>query len=211
MDAKAFGQFLAETRRSRGLTQSALAEQLHVTDKAVSRWERGLGFPDINTLEPLAAALGLTLTQLMHADKGDGTPSNQSLEEFFTMLYPTRIDWRYVRIALFWCCIALAIWAQFTLPFWVNVHWQIQSDGVLVPNGRWPCFLVYLLCIGLNVLVTQIWKNVGHSNMSRAVLLWWRTFHPKLAPWVELGYQLPYAWLAFCPLFIEATILMFNG
>lgn len=42
MDAKAFGQFLAETRRSRGLTQSALAEQLHVTDKAVSRWERGV-------------------------------------------------------------------------------------------------------------------------------------------------------------------------
>ena len=55
--------FGRNTRRSRGLTQSALAEQLHVTDKAVSRWERGLGFPDINTLEPLAEALGLTLTQ----------------------------------------------------------------------------------------------------------------------------------------------------
>ena len=41
MDAKAFGAFLAETRRAKGLTQSALAEQLHVTDKAVSRWERG--------------------------------------------------------------------------------------------------------------------------------------------------------------------------
>lgn len=41
MDAKAFGTFLAETRRAKGLTQSALAEQLHVTDKAISRWERG--------------------------------------------------------------------------------------------------------------------------------------------------------------------------
>ena len=61
MDAKAFGAFLAKTRKDRGLTQNALAEQLHVTDKAVSRWERGLGFPDINTLEPLADALGLTL------------------------------------------------------------------------------------------------------------------------------------------------------
>ena len=52
-----FGAFLAETRRARGLTQRDLAERLHVTDKAVSRWERGVGLPDINTLEPLADAL----------------------------------------------------------------------------------------------------------------------------------------------------------
>lgn len=210
MDAKAFGNFLAETRRARGLTQSALAEQLHVTDKAVSRWERGLGFPDINTLEPLANALGLTLAQLMHADPGDGTPANQSLEDFFTMLYPARIDWHGVRLALFWCCVALAVVAQFSLPFWVNVHWHIQADGVLVPNGRWPCVLVYLLCIALNALVMQIWKNTERSNMTRTVLLWWRVCHPKLAPWAELGYQLLYAWLALCPLFAEATILFFN-
>ena len=43
-----------------------LAQQLHVTDKAVSRWERGIGLPDINTLEPLADVLGLTLADLMH-------------------------------------------------------------------------------------------------------------------------------------------------
>ena len=41
------------------MTQSELAEKIRVTDKAVSRWERGLGFPDINTLSPLADALGL--------------------------------------------------------------------------------------------------------------------------------------------------------
>ena len=53
MDAKTFGAFLARVRREQGLTQAELAEQLHVTDKAVSRWERGIGLPDINTLEPL--------------------------------------------------------------------------------------------------------------------------------------------------------------
>lgn len=211
MDAKTFGAFLAETRKARGMTQSALAEQLHVTDKAVSRWERGLGFPDINTLEPLADALGLTLAQLMHTDRGDGTSAGQPLEDFFAMLYPNRIDWHCVRIALFWCCVALAVLAQLTLPFWVNVHWQIQSDGVLVPNGRLPCILAYLLCIGLHVLVSQIWQNSQRSHTARAVLLWWRTCHPRLSPWVELGYQLLYAWLALCPLFAEATILLFNG
>ena len=41
MDMHAFGQFIAENRRTRGLTQLQLAEALHVTVKAVSKWERG--------------------------------------------------------------------------------------------------------------------------------------------------------------------------
>ena len=41
------------------MTQADLAKKLQVTDKAVSRWERGLGFPDINSIEQLADALGL--------------------------------------------------------------------------------------------------------------------------------------------------------
>ncbi len=114
MDAKAFGSFLAETRKSRGLTQSALAEQLHVTDKAVSRWERGLGFPDINTLEPLAEALGLTLSQLMHADRGDGSDAGQSLEDFFSLFASSHIQWLSVFNAMFWLTVGLAILIQLT-------------------------------------------------------------------------------------------------
>ena len=50
MDAKKFGMYITETRKERQMIQSELAEKIRVTDKAVSRWERGLGFPDINTL-----------------------------------------------------------------------------------------------------------------------------------------------------------------
>lgn len=69
MEAKEFGEFIAETRKQKQITQAELAKKLNVTDKAVSRWERGLGFPDINTLEPLAEALGITLTELMSCSK----------------------------------------------------------------------------------------------------------------------------------------------
>lgn len=69
MDAKRFGLFIQTTRRELGLTQSQLAERLGVTDKAISRWERGVGFPDISLLEPLAEALGVTMVELMRSER----------------------------------------------------------------------------------------------------------------------------------------------
>lgn len=88
MDTRDFGTFLSRIRKARGLTQAGLAEQLHVTDKAVSRWERGIGLPDINTLEPLADALGLSLSDLMHCrdpQEADIAPE-VPLEDFFPLL-----------------------------------------------------------------------------------------------------------------------------
>ena len=69
MDASKFGKFIADQRKILGMTQSDLGNMLMVTDKAVSKWERGLGFPDINTLEPLAEALQVSVQELMRAEK----------------------------------------------------------------------------------------------------------------------------------------------
>ena len=68
MDAKKFGAFISERRKEQHMTQAGLAGKIGVTDKAVSRWERGLGFPDINTMEPLATALGVSLLELMKSE-----------------------------------------------------------------------------------------------------------------------------------------------
>ncbi|MBR2895292.1 MAG: helix-turn-helix domain-containing protein [Oscillospiraceae bacterium] len=73
MDAKTLGAFIVGRRKELGLTQMQLAEQLHVTDKAVSRWERGVGLPDINSIEPLAKALDVSLVEIMQAKKNDDT------------------------------------------------------------------------------------------------------------------------------------------
>ena len=68
MDAEKFGAFVQQRRKELGLTQSELAEMLCVTPKAVSRWERGAGFPDIKLLQPLADALQITIVELMHSE-----------------------------------------------------------------------------------------------------------------------------------------------
>ena len=69
MDSEKFGMFIAELRKVKGFTQAQLAQKLNVTDKAVSKWERGVGFPDIKLLEPLADALGISLLELMKSER----------------------------------------------------------------------------------------------------------------------------------------------
>ena len=69
MDTQQFGKFIAEQRKAKGYTQKVLAEKLDVTDKAISRWENGHGYPDIVLLEPLAKELGITIVELMQSER----------------------------------------------------------------------------------------------------------------------------------------------
>lgn len=71
MDKTAFGKFLAEQRKSKGYTQKMLAEKLYVSDKAVSKWERGLSMPDISLLIPLSEILEVSVTELLEGRKLD--------------------------------------------------------------------------------------------------------------------------------------------
>ena len=64
MDSYVTGAAIRRLRERRGMTQEALAERIHVSAKAVSKWETGKGFPDISLLEPLAGTLGVSLTEL---------------------------------------------------------------------------------------------------------------------------------------------------
>ena len=65
MDAANVGKRIAELRKAQGLTQKELAEKLHITDGAVSKWERGINFLDLALMEPLADALGTDMIQLL--------------------------------------------------------------------------------------------------------------------------------------------------
>lgn len=76
MDKELTGQFITELRKEKGLTQKQLAESLNVTDKAVSKWERGLSFPDISMLEPISRVLDISIMELLEGKRQD---SNETL------------------------------------------------------------------------------------------------------------------------------------
>lgn len=69
MDVQKFGAFIQSCRKDLGLTQGELGARLNVTDKAISRWERGVGFPDIKLLEPLAEALHISVQELVQCER----------------------------------------------------------------------------------------------------------------------------------------------
>ena len=68
MDQEKIGKFIQDARRKKNLTQYDLANMLDVTDKAVSKWERGLSFPDISLLEPLSKALDVSVLEILHGE-----------------------------------------------------------------------------------------------------------------------------------------------
>lgn len=69
IDRAAFGAFVATKRKEKGYTQKELADRLFVSDKAVSKWERGLSLPDISLLVPLSQALDVTVMELLQGRK----------------------------------------------------------------------------------------------------------------------------------------------
>lgn len=71
MDAKKTGRFICENRKKHGMSQKELADQLNITDKAISKWERGISFPDISMLIPLSETLEISLYDLLTGGEND--------------------------------------------------------------------------------------------------------------------------------------------
>ena len=77
---KTLGTMIAELRKQHGMTQLELAEKMGVTDKAVSKWERDLSCPDINSIPNLAEILGVSVEELMQVKKEADAPAGKMAE-----------------------------------------------------------------------------------------------------------------------------------
>ncbi len=73
-ESKTFADVIVELRKEKGFTQQDLANRLHITDKAVSKWERGLSYPDITSISNLANILGVDSSYLIDLCKSEDNP-----------------------------------------------------------------------------------------------------------------------------------------
>ncbi len=69
MDNKKIGDFILEARKKKGLTQKELADKLFITDKAISKWERGVSLPDTAILNKLSEVLDIDLNKLLNPEE----------------------------------------------------------------------------------------------------------------------------------------------
>ena len=84
MAYQTMGEIISTLRREKGMTQRELAEQLNITDKAVSKWERNVAFPDTGTIPRLAEILGVSVEELMNA-KAAPVTGHKGVEYFVTL------------------------------------------------------------------------------------------------------------------------------
>lgn len=69
MNTEKIGAFIAQCRKVKNMTQQQLADELGITNKAVSKWETGQGMPDVSMLPVIAELLGITTDELLNGEK----------------------------------------------------------------------------------------------------------------------------------------------
>lgn len=136
MNAEKTGKFIAKIRGEIGLTQKELADRIGVTDKAVSKWETGRGFPDIGVLEILAKELGVSVTELMNGEriKPEKASSQSDSAILETLQYVKRMSRKTlgVLIIIIGACLSFTPLIMTTTGFPVLI---LGISGILTVTG----------------------------------------------------------------------------
>ena len=77
MNVQKTGSLIATIRKEQNRTQQDLANELGVSSAAVSKWERGIGFPDVSLIEPLASSLGISIAELFKGERTENNVDNE--------------------------------------------------------------------------------------------------------------------------------------
>ena len=136
MDKAKMGTFIKEQRMALGMTQQQLAEQLHITNKAISRWETGNAYPDIALLDDLAAALSVSVEELCRGERIalPSADTNTLLSDVITEVRQQKKD----RAAKWLRILCLSIFSVILLAFlfFTGAFLFIQNEANLDEDHR---------------------------------------------------------------------------
>ena len=142
MDQLKIGKFIAECRKKANLTQMQLAEKLGITDKAVSKWERGIAMPDTSIMLELCDILGISVNELLGGEKISMENNNQKNEQLLLDMakeleQKNKTVWKSM-----WVIMIISMTALFS---------GILIAAFLIPEGVWQ--LVTILCVCVVFLI----------------------------------------------------------
>lgn len=132
------GEFIASQRRSKNLTQAALAEKLGITDRAVSKWERGKGLPDVSIMLDLCEIFGITVNELLSGEKISMENSNQKNEQLLLDMAKELEQKNKTIWTSMWAIMIVSMTALFA---------GIMISAFLIPEGVWQLVTILGICI----------------------------------------------------------------
>lgn len=163
MDAEIFGAFIQQRRKALGMSQAELAEKLHVTAKAVSRWERGVGFPSIELLQPLADALEITIVELMQSRMLEAELSKEEASEIITeSIESIRTQERKQRRKIYSLFFLLPI--VFAAQFFMLLVYYDFKDSF---DSRWASVLFYEIIFLTGILGSRAVYYIIENEYSK--------------------------------------------
>ena len=159
------GKFIAECRKKANLTQMQLAEKLGITDKAVSKWERGIAMPDTSIMLELCDILGISINELLSGEKIIMENNNQKNEQLLLDMakeveQKNKTIWTNMWVimgASITALIAGVFVARFLIPEGI---WQLVTILGVCILFLIPCF--YALKLEVSVGAYKC-KNCGHE------------------------------------------------
>ena len=132
------GEFISSQRRKNNLTQAALAEKLGITDRAVSKWERGKGLPDASLMLDLCEILGITVNELLNGEKISMENNNQKNEQLLLEMAKELENKNKTIWSTMLAIMIISITALFA---------GIFIAAFLIPEGVWQLVTILGICI----------------------------------------------------------------
>ena len=138
MDQLKIGKFIADCRKRKNLTQMQLAEKLGITDKAISKWERGIAMPDPSIMLELCDILSISVNELLSGEKISMENNNQKNEQLLLDMAKELERKNKTIWSSMWAIMIVSITALFA---------GILIAAFLIPEGIWQLVTILGICI----------------------------------------------------------------
>ena len=138
MNQVKIGKFIAECRKEKNLTQMQLADKFGITDKAISKWERGIALPDSSIMLELCDILGISVNELLNGEKIDMENNNQKNEQILLEM-TKELEAKNKTI---WT----SMWAIMTVSL-IGLFASIFVAAFLIPEGVWQLVTILGTCV----------------------------------------------------------------
>ena len=138
MDQLKIGKFIADCRKRKNLTQMQLAEKLGITDKAISKWERGIAMPDSSIMLELCDILSISVNELLSGEKISMENNNQKNEQLLLDMTKELERKNKTIWSSMWVIMIVSITALFA---------GILIAAFLIPEGIWQFVTIFGICI----------------------------------------------------------------